>query len=71
MNDSIILYSMPSCPKCRGLKMRLDEAGITYVEKHDVEFLSAQYLLNPPYLMVNGEMKDMASAIAWINGEQK
>lgn len=70
MKDSIILYSMPGCPKCRGLKMQLDKASISYEEKHDAELLMSKQLLNPPYLFVNGEFLDMAAAIKWIKGER-
>lgn len=67
MKDSITLYSSPTCPVCRCLKMKLDEHNIEYNETHDTEPLVERHILKLPVLEVNGNFMLAPEAIKWIN----
>lgn len=66
MNDSIILYSSPSCPKCRMLKMELSKKGIEYQEIQDVDLMTSLGIKSLPVLQVREEFLGMQKAILWV-----
>ena len=68
MNDSITLYSSPTCPKCRMLKLELGKQNIEYNEQHDTEALAKQGFTSLPILEVNGKFLTMPEAIKWLKG---
>lgn len=55
MEDSIIVYSSPSCPQCKMIKMQLQLKGIEYKDIQDVEVLASMNIHKVPTLCVNGE----------------
>lgn len=36
-NDYLILFSLPSCPQCKGLKQSLKKTGIEYEESEEYD----------------------------------
>lgn len=64
MNDSIKLYSSPTCPKCRALKLKLSEKHIEYTEIQDVDTLLKLNIKSLPVLQVNEEFLTMPQAMA-------
>lgn len=54
MKDSITLYSSPTCPMCKMLKMELDKRNIEYNHVNDVDELLRIGITHPPVLEVNG-----------------
>lgn len=36
-NDYLILFSLPSCPQCKGLKASLKETGLDYEESDEYD----------------------------------
>lgn len=66
VNKEIILYST-GCIRCKTLKKRLDESGITYREVNDVEQMLALGFTQVPVLVADGEQMDYYKAVKWID----
>lgn len=69
MNDSIIVYSSPTCPKCRMLKQQLTEAGIFFTVCEDVEIALSKGVSTLPMLEVNQELMNLSDALKWIRSK--
>lgn len=70
MKDSITIYSSPTCPKCKALKLQLQKAHIEYnEEQNDYSPLEQRKMSNLPILQVGDKFLTMAEAIAWIKGQ--
>ena len=68
MGESIILYEH-GCPRCRVLKMKLEQKHIGYIDINDVEVMKSKGFKEAPKLEVNGVVMDFKEAVDWI-GEQ-
>lgn len=69
MKDSIIVYSSPTCPRCKMLKMELAKKGVEYEDyniEEDPEKAKALGISQIPVLSVNGELFDFKKGIAWV-----
>ena len=66
MEERVILYST-GCPKCMILKKKLDEKGVAYDVKQDVDEMLSLGIETVPVLMVNGELMTFAEAVRWVN----
>ena len=66
MKDSIILYSMPNCPVCRGIKMKLEAKGIAFQESHDIDELIKMGYRGAPVLFVDGEYLAAKQIGEWL-----
>jgi glutaredoxin len=64
----IILYQH-GCPRCKVLKVKLDQKGIQYDEITDVEVMKEKGFQEAPKLEVNGVVYGFKEAVEWI-GEQ-
>lgn len=62
----VILYST-NCPKCKILKMKLDNAAIKYKICEDVKVMQEKGFSSVPKLEMNGKMMDFMESITWIN----
>lgn len=62
----IILYST-GCPKCKVLKMKLEQKQLQYVENTDIDTMLAKGIKSAPALEIDGAIYDFKSAITWIN----
>lgn len=67
MGEKIILYEH-GCPRCKILKLKLDQKGIQYETINDIEVMKAKGFLEAPKLEVDGEIKNFKEAVEWING---
>lgn len=65
MNE-IILYST-GCPKCKILKQKLDDKGVTYTENNSVEEMQKLGINDVPVLSINGELNKFSDANKWVN----
>ena len=65
MGDKIILYEH-GCPRCKVVKMKLDQKGIQYETINDLEQMKAKGFTEAPKLEVNGAIMDFKQAIDWI-----
>ena len=67
MGESIILYEH-GCPRCKVLKMKLDQKGIQYDTVNDVEIMKSKGFAEAPKLEVNGAIMDFKEAVEWVKG---
>lgn len=64
----VILYQH-GCPRCKVLKVKLDQKGIQYDEITDVEVMKEKGFQEAPKLEVEGVIYGFKEAVEWI-GEQ-
>ncbi len=60
-----ILYST-GCPKCKILKQKLDEKGITYEICSDVKVMMEKGMRSVPMLEVNDKIINYEESLNWI-----
>ena len=61
----VILYEH-GCPRCKVLKMKLDQKGIEYETVNDVEIMKAKGFNEAPKLETDDIVMDFKQAIDWI-----
>lgn len=61
----VILYEH-GCPKCKVLKMKLDQKKISYETVNDIEVMKAKGFLEAPKLEVEGVVMGFKDAADWI-----
>lgn len=66
MKDSITLYSSPTCPICKMIKMELDKKGLEYKYVDDVDVLLSLGITHAPVLEVNGTRLVATEARKWV-----
>lgn len=64
----VILYQH-GCPRCKVLKVKLDQKGIQYDEVTDIEVMKEKGFQEAPKLEVDGVVYGFKEAVEWI-GEQ-
>jgi glutaredoxin len=57
------------CPRCKVLKVKLDQKGIQYDEITDIEVMKERGFQEAPKLEVDGVVYGFKEAVEWI-GEQ-
>lgn len=62
----VILYEH-GCPRCKVLKMKLDQKGIEYEDVNDIEAMKAMGFNEAPKLSVDGVVYGFKEAVDWIN----
>lgn len=67
--NKIILYST-GCPKCAVLTKKLEQAGITYTVRTDVDEMLSLGIKAAPVLSVDGELLDFSKANAWLSARK-
>jgi glutaredoxin len=63
--ENVILYEH-GCPKCKILKMKLDQKGIQYEDVTDVEVMKSKGFKEAPKLEVDGVVMGFKEAVDWI-----
>jgi glutaredoxin len=72
MEDSIKVYSLPSCGMCKMLKQQLNNLGIKYTVCEDTEEMRKVNITSVPVLSINGEHFSFKDALKKIKqGELK
>lgn len=67
MKDSITVYSSPTCPRCKMLKLELSKKGISFDVCEDEErIIKETGSVDIPMLNVNGTIMGFKAAIDWI-----
>lgn len=61
----VILYQH-GCPRCKVLKMKLDEKGIQYDEVTNIEVMKEKGFQEAPKLEVDGVVMNFKEASEWI-----
>ena len=63
----LTLYST-GCPKCKVLKMKLEQKGIEFTECNDTDKMQELGISTVPMLQVDdGEIMNFTSAVAYVN----
>lgn len=62
-----ILYSTPTCPKCRVIEKKLEKKGYTVTRVEDEETLKEKKLKSVPWLDYKGVLMDFSAANEFIN----
>jgi len=62
----MILYTN-QCPKCKILKMKLDDKNIQYEIVNDMNIFVEKGFRSMPHLEVEGSILDFANAIKYVN----
>ncbi len=68
MAESVILYEH-GCPKCKILKMKLDQKGVGYETVNDIEIMKAKGFQEAPKLEVDGVIMGFKEAVDWLKGQ--
>jgi glutaredoxin len=64
------IYTTDTCPRCKVLKIKMDEKGIPYESITDVKEIQKLGIMSVPYMQVDdGELMDFATANTWINNQ--
>ena len=71
MEDSITVYSSPTCPKCKMLKMQLKAKGILFNVCEDTQVALYKGVHNLPAMEINDQLLNFPQAIEWIRGRAK
>jgi glutaredoxin-related protein len=62
----VILYSN-ECPKCKILKLKLEQKNIKYLEINDIEIIISKGFMSMPMLQVGEFIMNFIQANTWIN----
>ena len=65
----VILYEH-GCPRCKVLKLKLDQSGIEYETVNDVEVMKAKGFDEAPKLEVDDVVYGFKEAVDWVNGRR-
>ena len=63
MEDSIKVYSLPSCGMCKMLKRELDNHSIVYTVCEDKDEMAKMNITSVPVLSINGELFSFKDAL--------
>ena len=61
--QKLVLYTLPTCHKCRDIKKQLDEGGIAYTECQDIETMQRRGIREVPALAI------ISPSLKFINEE--
>lgn len=67
MDDSIKVYSLPTCGMCKMLKRSLDAHNIPYTTCEDINIMAEMNIKSVPVLSVNGTLYNFKDALDWVN----
>ncbi len=71
MEDSIKVYSLPTCGMCKLLKRELDSRSIKYEVCEDVQEMESKGISNVPMMEVDGELLNFQNAMKYLKEESK
>ena len=63
----ITVYTTEGCPKCKVLKMKLEQKGIQFDEFTDEAEMQRMGFLALPVMSVDGKLMDFSEAIKYVN----
>ena len=61
----VILYEH-GCPRCKVLKMKLDQKGVVYETVNDISIMQEKGFNEAPKLEVEGVVMGFKEAVDWI-----
>ena len=63
----ITIYSKVGCPRCKVLKMKLEQKGLEYAECQDTEKMIDMGLKSLPVLAEDDKMLKFEDAVKYVN----
>lgn len=63
----VVIFSTPTCPRCKILKEKLASKGVMFEENQDVTEMTKLGIDEVPRLLVDNELLDFGEAVAWVN----
>ena len=66
----MILYTTPTCPKCKVIKMKLDKAGLVYTVVEDMDQMQMLGIKSVPVMQKDGQLLDFNEIIKFIKEEE-
>lgn len=66
----MILYTTPTCPKCKVVKMKLDQAGLEYTVNQDIDAMQALGISSVPVLQHEGSLLAFNDIIKFIKEKE-
>ena len=63
----ITIYSTPTCPRCKVLKAKLAQKGITYEECMDETKMQELGIMSVPAMSVDDKLLEFSEAIKYVN----
>lgn len=66
----MILYTTPTCPKCKAVKIKLDKLGIEYTVNENMEDMERIGIQSVPILQKDGQLLDFNAIIAFLRKEE-
>ena len=71
--EKLTIFTTPTCPKCRIIKMKLEKKGIFFEECQDVEYMKSLGINGVPVVGIPTSdpekptlMRDMAQINKWV-----
>lgn len=64
----VILYEH-GCPRCKVLKMKLDQKGVEYETVNDINIMQAKGFNEAPKLEIDGVIMGFKDAVDWLKGQ--
>lgn len=68
--SKIIFYHSETCPKCKVLKMKLDQKNIQYESVTDISTMEQLGIKSLPHLRVDDSLLDFGEAISWVKNQE-
>lgn len=69
--NNIIIYTSPTCGKCKALKSVLKEKNISFVESEDMNFLMEHTNIRElPVMEMDGKYIKFAEALKWALAQE-
>ena len=65
----MIVFYTTHCPKCKVLKRKLDDKGVSYTENEDVDEMVSKGFKSAPILVVNGKALTFKDALDWVGAQ--
>lgn len=66
----VFVYTNPECPRCKVVKTKLNDAGISWheitIDDKILEYLDEEGFATAPVLSVDGELMDFSGALKFI-----
>lgn len=62
INNKVILYSTPTCPKCKVIEAKLQKKGYDVIREMNEEVIINKGLMSVPWIEYEGKLYDFTSA---------
>lgn len=71
MEDSITVYSLPTCGMCRALKQQLKSHSIEFTDVEDVNVMQKLGICSVPVMYVGNTRYSFQDALKWVSKQEK